>query len=141
MTRAAGVVGMARITHHDLRHFFATVCIESGVDIPTVSRWLGHKTAGRWRCARTDICGGNTVLPRLRRCHLRPCRRQAVRPNDELFVSPLKVPNIFNKPTVSTDSTDAAASAFLLQDRINNGEAQPSAVGRMPVACWNLQVM
>ena len=34
------------ITHHDLRHLFATRCIESGVDIPTVSRWLGHKDGG-----------------------------------------------------------------------------------------------
>lgn len=46
MDRAAKVVGMARITHHDLRHLFATRCIESGVDIPTVSRWLGHKDGG-----------------------------------------------------------------------------------------------
>ena len=44
--RAAKKTGMARITHHDLRHFFATVSIESGVDIPTVSRWLGHKDGG-----------------------------------------------------------------------------------------------
>jgi hypothetical protein len=36
-------VGTDRITHHDRRHLFATGCIESGVDIPTVSRWLGHK--------------------------------------------------------------------------------------------------
>ena len=33
-------------THHDFRHFFATTCIESGVDVPTVSRWLGHKDGG-----------------------------------------------------------------------------------------------
>jgi integrase len=46
MDRAARKVGMERITHHDLRHFFATICIESGVDIPTVSRWLGHKDGG-----------------------------------------------------------------------------------------------
>jgi integrase len=46
MERAAKVVGMVRITHHDLRHLFATRCIESGVDIPTVSRWLGHKDGG-----------------------------------------------------------------------------------------------
>ncbi len=46
MDRAAALVGMARITHHDLRHFFATIAIESGVDIPTVSRWLGHKDGG-----------------------------------------------------------------------------------------------
>lgn len=46
MDRAAEVVGMPRITHHDLRHMFATRCIESGVDIPTVSRWLGHKDGG-----------------------------------------------------------------------------------------------
>lgn len=31
---------------HDLRHFFASWAIESGVDIPTVSRWLGHKDGG-----------------------------------------------------------------------------------------------
>jgi integrase len=46
MDRAARIVGMERITHHDLRHLFATRCIESGVDIPTVSRWLGHKDGG-----------------------------------------------------------------------------------------------
>ncbi len=46
MDRAARAVGMTRITHHDLRHLFATRCIESGVDIPTVSRWLGHKDGG-----------------------------------------------------------------------------------------------
>ncbi len=44
--RASRVLGIARITHHDLRHLFATRCIESGVDIPTVSRWLGHKDGG-----------------------------------------------------------------------------------------------
>ncbi len=46
MDRAAKKIGMSRITHHDLRHLFATRCIESGVDIPTVSRWLGHKDGG-----------------------------------------------------------------------------------------------
>lgn len=46
MDRAATEVGMTRITHHDLRHLFATRCIESGVDIPTVSRWLGHQDGG-----------------------------------------------------------------------------------------------
>ena len=46
MDRAAKIVGMERITHHDLRHLFATICIESGVDVPTVSRWLGHKDGG-----------------------------------------------------------------------------------------------
>jgi integrase len=39
-------LGIVRFTHHDLRHLFATLCIESGVDIPTVSRWLGHKDGG-----------------------------------------------------------------------------------------------
>jgi integrase len=46
MNRAAKTVGMERITHHDLRHLFATRCIESGVDVPTVARWLGHKDGG-----------------------------------------------------------------------------------------------
>jgi integrase len=46
LDRGARRVGMDRITHHDLRHLFATRCIESGVDVPTVSRWLGHKDGG-----------------------------------------------------------------------------------------------
>lgn len=35
------------MTHHDLRHFFATRCIESGVDIMTLSKWLGHADGGK----------------------------------------------------------------------------------------------
>ncbi|MGA9778034.1 MAG: site-specific integrase, partial [Verrucomicrobiia bacterium] len=38
LDRACKIVGCPRITHHDLRHLFASHCIESGVDIPTVSR-------------------------------------------------------------------------------------------------------
>lgn len=50
--RACAKLGIQRITHHDLRQLFATACIESGVDIPTVSRWLGHKDGGSL-CLRT----------------------------------------------------------------------------------------
>ncbi|MDP1581605.1 MAG: tyrosine-type recombinase/integrase [Candidatus Didemnitutus sp.] len=39
-------VGVKEMDHHDLRHYFATRCIESGVDIPTLSRWLGHADGG-----------------------------------------------------------------------------------------------
>ncbi len=46
MASACSHLQIAKITHHDLRHLFATTCIESGVDIPTVSRWLGHKDGG-----------------------------------------------------------------------------------------------
>jgi integrase len=43
---ACTLAGVKPITHHDLRHLFATRCIESGVDVPTVSRWLGHADGG-----------------------------------------------------------------------------------------------
>lgn len=46
MNRATSALGLSHLTHHDLRHLFATRCIESGVDIPTVSRWMGHKDGG-----------------------------------------------------------------------------------------------
>jgi integrase len=46
LARACKEIGITKLTHHDLRHLFATRCIESGVDIPTVSRWLGHKDGG-----------------------------------------------------------------------------------------------
>jgi len=45
-TTAERILDVPRLTHHDLRHLFATRCIESGVDIPTVSRWLGHVDGG-----------------------------------------------------------------------------------------------
>jgi integrase len=38
--------GLPTLTHHDFRHLFATRCIESGVDLPTVARWLGHQDRG-----------------------------------------------------------------------------------------------
>jgi len=37
---------LPRLSHHDFRHLFATRCIESGVDLPTVARWLGHQDGG-----------------------------------------------------------------------------------------------
>jgi integrase len=46
LAKACDSVGIKKLTHHDLRHLFATTCIESGVDIPTVSRWLGHADGG-----------------------------------------------------------------------------------------------
>ena len=46
LEKACAEIKIPKLTHHDLRHLFATRCIESGVDIPTVSRWLGHKDGG-----------------------------------------------------------------------------------------------
>ena len=46
LKKACGAINIPPLTHHDLRHLFATRCIESGVDIPTVSRWLGHQDGG-----------------------------------------------------------------------------------------------
>ena len=46
LARACKEIGIPRLTHHDFRHLFATRCIESGVDIPTVAQWLGHKDKG-----------------------------------------------------------------------------------------------
>jgi hypothetical protein len=43
---ASNRLKIPKLTHHSLRHLFATICIESGVDIPTVSRWLGHADGG-----------------------------------------------------------------------------------------------
>lgn len=39
-------LGIDHMRVHDLRHIFATRCIESKVDLPTLARWLGHKDGG-----------------------------------------------------------------------------------------------
>lgn len=46
LAKACAAVGVKKMTHHDLRHLFATTCIESGVDVPTVAAWLGHADGG-----------------------------------------------------------------------------------------------
>jgi integrase len=47
LDNACDRLGIPRIRVHDLRHFFGSYAIESGVDIPTVAKWLGHKDGGR----------------------------------------------------------------------------------------------
>jgi integrase len=34
------------LRHHDLRHYFATKAVQSGVDMPTIAKWLGHADGG-----------------------------------------------------------------------------------------------
>jgi len=46
LARACRRLGLPHITQHGLRHYFATICIESGVDVPTVAKWLGHADGG-----------------------------------------------------------------------------------------------
>ena len=46
LQRSCKRLGLPLLRHHDLRHYFATACIESGVPIPTVSDWLGHADGG-----------------------------------------------------------------------------------------------
>ena len=38
--------GVPRLRFHDLRHSFATLSFEQGMDIKTVSHMLGHTDAG-----------------------------------------------------------------------------------------------
>jgi integrase len=46
LDKACRRAGVPHLSHHDFRHLFATRCIESGVDMPTVARWLGHSDGG-----------------------------------------------------------------------------------------------
>jgi integrase len=46
LNRACELASVSHLSHHDFRHLFATRCVQSGVDIPTVARWLGHQDGG-----------------------------------------------------------------------------------------------
>lgn len=46
LTNACAELKITRITHHDLRHLFATRAVQSGVDVATIAGWLGHKDGG-----------------------------------------------------------------------------------------------
>ncbi len=44
--RALKRAGLPKVRFHDLRHTFATLALQNGVDIKTVSGMLGHFSAG-----------------------------------------------------------------------------------------------
>lgn len=46
LEKACERAGLPKLSYHCFRHLFATRCIESGVDLPTVARWLGHQDGG-----------------------------------------------------------------------------------------------
>ena len=46
LIRACKHLGLPQFSPYDFRHLYATVCIESGVDIPTVASWMGHNDGG-----------------------------------------------------------------------------------------------
>lgn len=46
LTSACKKLGLARITHHDLRHLYATTAMEANVDVPSVATLLGHRDGG-----------------------------------------------------------------------------------------------
>lgn len=45
ITKAAKRAGL-KWSPYVCRHYYATRCIECGVDVPTVSRWMGHSDGG-----------------------------------------------------------------------------------------------
>ncbi len=47
LTRACKLVGCNRLTHHDLRHYFVTKCLQAGVDVFTLAKWVGHRDNGK----------------------------------------------------------------------------------------------
>ena len=46
LKNACARLGINHVRVHDLRHFFATTCVESGIDFATIAKWLGHKDGG-----------------------------------------------------------------------------------------------
>jgi integrase len=46
LAQACKAVQVHKLTHHDLRHYFATKVLESNVDAPTLALWLGHADGG-----------------------------------------------------------------------------------------------
>ncbi|MDL5055258.1 site-specific integrase [Oscillatoria laete-virens NRMC-F 0139] len=41
-----GKVGLPKFGFHDLRHYFASMCVMNGIDFMTIAAWLGHKDGG-----------------------------------------------------------------------------------------------
>ena len=46
LLRVLARAGLPKVRFHDLRHTFATMALQNGVDVKTVSSMLGHYDAG-----------------------------------------------------------------------------------------------
>lgn len=46
LTNACARLKLPHQRIYDLRHTFATMCAQSGVDVPTFAKWLGHQDGG-----------------------------------------------------------------------------------------------
>ena len=57
MDRGAKEAGVPRIRIHDLRHTFATLSLESGMDVKTLSAMLGHVSAATTLDIYTHVTG------------------------------------------------------------------------------------
>lgn len=47
LVAACARLGLPQFNVYRLRHYFATVCVESGVDVPTIALWMGHGDGGK----------------------------------------------------------------------------------------------
>jgi integrase len=47
LTRACKLAGVKRLVHHDLRHYFVTKCLQFGVGVFTLAKWIGHRDNGK----------------------------------------------------------------------------------------------
>ena len=47
LNRACTLAECKRLTHHDLRHYFVTKCLQAGVDVFTLAKWVGHRDNGK----------------------------------------------------------------------------------------------
>ena len=63
---------LPKFHHHSLRHYFTTCAVESGVDIPTVARWLGHKDGGALLMKRYAHLQQAHSLEQIKRVSLKP---------------------------------------------------------------------
>jgi integrase len=46
LASACYAAGVQILGHHSMRHYFVTKAIQNGIDVPTISRWIGHQDGG-----------------------------------------------------------------------------------------------
>jgi len=65
-------LGLPKFHHHSLRHYFTTCAVESGVDIPTIAKWMGHKDGGALLMKRYAHLQQAHSLEQIKRVSLKP---------------------------------------------------------------------
>jgi integrase len=134
LTSACKEVGCVRITHHTLRHLFATRAIESDVPIVTVAKWLGHRDGGVLAMKRYGHLRDEHSAEMMKKVSFSTDDQEvAEAPAKEVWIRPMGVESRYIPTGVKNFQRITATGEIVHYSRVDGNPT------RTPLGTWDIQ--